>query len=585
MNIYKYDIMNYILEEGYTNQRIISEHTGYSLGKVNKVIREMVDGGYLNEDFFLTEKSHDLIEARKPKNAIILASSRGIKKTSIGSEIPKGLLEVEGQPLIERLILQLHEVGIFDIKIVVGFLKEKYDYLIDRYGVELVYNPNYEEKSTTHSLAFVLDKISNTYIVPSDIWADENPFSSREMYSWYLVSDELDGESYIRMNRQRELVTTEPGEKGNTMLGISYLLEEEANVLHDVVVGYIKDKDYDTSFWEEALFSGQGKITIYGKRPSQNEVAKIANYEELKEVEYKSKDIESDIMSLICREMGIGKDEIEDVLIMQKGMTNNAFKFTVKGKQYMMRIPGEGTEELINRGNEYEVYEKLKGKKISDEIIYFSVETGYKISEFLNNARECNPFDWDDVRLCMETLRNFHEMDLSVGHSFDIFEEIDYYEELWQGTPSIFRDYKETKEKIMGLEQIIERFPKEYSLTHIDANSDNFLITEDEVRLIDWEYAAMQDPHLDVAMFAIYSLYDREYIDKVIDIYFQGNCQDDIRMKIYCYIAAGGLLWSNWCEYKRLYGVEFGDYSLRKYRYAKDFYKIVERELEPLAIE
>ena len=45
------------------------------------------------------------------------------------------------------------------------------------------------------------------------------------------------------------------------------------------------------------------------------------------------------------------------------------------------------------------------------------------------------------------------------------------------------------------------------------------------------------------------------------------------------FIAACGLLWSNWCEYKRSLGVEFGEYSLRQYRYAKDYYKIVMEEL------
>ena len=121
---------------------------------------------------------------------------------------------------------------------------------------------------------------------------------------------------------------------------------------------------------------------------------------------------------------------------------------------------------------------------------------------------------------------------------------------------------------------------KKYS--HIDAVPDNFLFEaeDDEVRLIDWEYAAMQDPHVDLAMFSIYSFYDREQIDDLIDIYFNGSCDKNTRLKIYCYIAVGGLLWSNWCEYKRTLGVEFGEYSLRQYRYAKEYYKIVQGELK-----
>ena len=122
-------------------------------------------------------------------------------------------------------------------------------------------------------------------------------------------------------------------------------------------------------------------------------------------------------------------------------------------------------------------------------------------------------------------------------------------------------------------------------MAHIDAVPDNFLFMTDErgeedIRMIDWEYAGMQDPHIDIAMFCIYSFYDKEQVDHLINLYFKEGCERMIRIKIYCYIAACGLLWSNWCEYKRELGVEFGEYSLRQYRYAKEYYRIVRKELE-----
>lgn len=126
----------------------------------------------------------------------------------------------------------------------------------------------------------------------------------------------------------------------------------------------------------------------------------------------------------------------------------------------------------------------------------------------------------------------------------------------------------------------MEKHIEKRCLTHIDAVPDNFLFVEDgSVRLIDWEYAGMQDPHVDIAMFCIYALYDRQHVDMLIDQYFDGSCPKETRIKIYCYIALCGLLWSNWCEYKRNLGVEFGEYSLKQYRYAKDYYRIVEKEL------
>ena len=81
----------------------------------------------------------------------------------------------------------------------------------------------------------------------------------------------------------------------------------------------------------------------------------------------------------------------------------------------------------------------------------------------------------------------------------------------------------------------------------------------------------MQDPHLDIAMFAVYSMYEKNQADKLIEAYFENNCPSDTRSKIYAYIAICGLLWSNWCEYKKQLGVEFGKYAQMQYSYAKDF--------------
>ena len=248
-----------------------------------------------------------------------------------------------------------------------------------------------------------------------------------------------------------------------------------------------------------------------------------------------------------------------------------------------MRIPGEGTDQLINRREEAQVYHVIQDKHLCDDIEYINPENGYKITKFLNHARVCNPNDQNDVQKCMNRLRQFHEMHLSVDHDFDIFGQINFYENLWNGKPSIYRDYQKTKDNVLSLKSYIDAHIAEKVLTHIDAVPDNFLfVTDDQgqedIRLIDWEYAGMQDPHVDIAMFAIYSLYNKEQIDELIGMYFTEGCNKETRFKIYCYIAAGGLLWSNWCEYKRNLGVDFGEYSLRQYRYAKDYYKIFMEE-------
>lgn len=260
-------------------------------------------------------------------------------------------------------------------------------------------------------------------------------------------------------------------------------------------------------------------------------------------------------------------------------MTNQSFLFDCQNQTYIMRIAGTGTDKLINRWQEYEVYQTIAHLKLSDDIVSINPANGYKISKYLQKARVCDTKDASDVSRCMQTLRAFHNQNLKVRHTFDIWHQINFYESLRDKKASVFDDYAETKEKMLRLKQYIDTQEKHWTLTHIDAVPDNFLFTsEDEIRLIDWEYAGMQDACVDIAMFAIYAMYGLEDVGRLIDAYYLEGCSKNSRLKIYSYIALCGLLWSNWCEYKRQLGVEFGDYAVRQYEYAKEYYEIFQTE-------
>ena len=585
MNKQESDILNALLLEPFINQRVLAEVSGHSLGVVNRSLKELIKAGYLNEAICPTTKAVSEYKNKTPKRAIILAAGFGMRMVPINTEMPKGLLEVNGEPLIERIIKQLHEVGIQEIYVIVGFMKEKYEYLMDEYGVELVVNPDYAAKNNLHSLRLVKEHLENAYIVPCDIWCDRNPFHRHELYSWYMVSDLVENESNVRVNRKMELVTVPENVGGNAMIGISYLTKEDSDTVSARIEELCKKTQYDGLFWEEALYN-KDRMIIAARVVHSADVVEINTYEQLREIDSDSNQLKTDAIRLICKALCAKPEEVTDITVLKKGMTNRSFLFTCKDKKYIMRIPGEGTDQLINRRQEASVYHAIADKNICDDIAYINPENGYKITEFLEGARVCDPTDYEDVKKCMSRLRDFHAMKLKVAHEFDIFGQMEFYETLWDGTPSVYKDYEKTKANVWSLKPYIDAHAGEKILTHIDAVPDNFLFVQrdgkEEIRLIDWEYAGMQDPHVDIAMFCIYSLYNKRQVDRLIAAYFTDGCDDVTRIKIYCYIAACGLLWSNWCEYKRNLGVEFGEYSLRQYRYAKDYYRIVQDELKKL---
>ena len=186
MNKQECDILNIIKQHSYTNQRDLSQISGYSLGAINQTIAALVKKGYLDANYKLTEKAQNSFAKNKPQNAVILAAGFGMRMVPINTLYSKGLLKINNETLIERTIKQLNERGINEIYIVVGFMKEQYEYLIDKYNVKLVVNADYQTKNNMYSLKKVLNKIGNSYIIPCDIWCETNPFNACELYSWYM---------------------------------------------------------------------------------------------------------------------------------------------------------------------------------------------------------------------------------------------------------------------------------------------------------------------------------------------------------------------------------------------------------------
>lgn len=506
---------------------------------------------------------------KNEKNAIILAAGLGLRTIPINLERPKALLEVHGEVLIERLISQLQEAGIRQITVVVGYLKEQLTYLGEKYGVNLVENLSFSTTNSFSSLNLVKDNICNSYILPSDIWLQENFFSNSEDSSWYLLSS---------MNI---LELSNSLEYWDQMLGIAYISEKDSLWFQECLTSFSLRAD-DQSFWEEAFYI-EKKFTL-PVRSDNKVVYEINTFEDLKQLDKTSEHLKSEVLDIISEILQVSSLEIEDIQPLKKGMTNRSFLFTCQNQQYIMRIPGEGTDQLINRKQEATVYEKIRDIGLCDPLIYINPRNGFKITQFLDNTRVCNPNNWSDISKCMLMLREFHNLELNVEHEFDLFGQIEFYESLkGNNTVSCFEDYLETKTLVYSLRDFVENNIERKVLTHIDAIPDNFLIdSRGEIRLIDWEYAGMQDPHVDIAMFAIYSQYDNTNLDRLIDSYFLEGCSKMCRLKIYSYVAICGLLWSNWCEYKHSLGIDFGDYAQSQYEYAKTYAAIVREKLGDL---
>jgi len=515
----------------------------------------------------------------KVDNAIILAAGFGSRFVPITYELPKGLIPVHGEPLLERQIRQLKEKNTNEIYIVVGYLKEKFDYLIDKYGVKLVFNPEYALKNNLASLYCVRDCLKNSYILSADNWIERNIFNPIEEKSWYscVYKTGPTSEWCVRIDDTGRITdVTIGGYDSWVMCGPVFLSRPFSENFAAVIEEYHKKPGKENYMWENVYIDELQHFDLYINKQDDNNVYEFESLEELRQFDpdYAMR-TQNALIETIRNVFNVTENEIVGIKTLKAGMTNRSFVFSVKGKSYIFRLPGEGTEYLINRKREQKVYAAIKNLGISDEVAFFDENTGYKITVFFEGARNTCAQNPEDLELSMEVLRKFHQSCLQVEHSFDIDMEISRYYVLCNERNAIrFADNEETYNKMKHLMKFIKNMSIPQVLCHIDCNPDNFLrLADGAIKIIDWEYAGMCDPIMDISMYSIYSYYSKSEMDDLLRLYLQREPENDETARLYIYAALGGYLWALWTEYKQSFGVEFGEYGMKMYRYAKDFYK------------
>jgi len=485
---------------------------------------------------------------------------------------------------------------------VVGYLKEKFEYLIDKWGVKLLYNPEYHNKNTLTTLFRARDcfKGKNTYILSSDNWIRSNMYHTYECGAWYssVYMEGNTSEWCLDFNKKGLITDVKVGGMDSwVMYGPVFFSREFSEAFFPILEEYYHTPGTEQMYWEQVyvdLLSGAAETRLPGhkkltapdmyinKQPAE-QVYEFENLEELRlfDTRYQNRS-DNAAMELVSDVLHLPESAITDLRCLKSGMTNKSFLFRAKDRSYICRIPGPGTDHLINRKQEKEVYDAVKALGITEHVIYMNGSTGYKISEYYEGARNGDPRNWDDVARCMELVKKLHASFIRVGHSFDINERIEFYENLCEGYERrLFEDYGDVKRNMISLMNRLNQLKRPKVLSHIDSVCDNFLFLPDgSIKLIDWEYAGMCDPLIDVSMCAIYSYYNEEEVEKLIRVYLGQEPTKEELLVYYSYIALGGFLWCLWAVYKSSLGEEFGDYTLVMYRYAKKYFKkIIATEL------
>lgn len=233
----------------------------------------------------------------KIKRAIIMAAGNGKRLRPLTYSIPKPLISVNGKKMIETIIEALHANDIYEIYIVVGYLKEQFDYLKNINGIKLIENPYFNECNNVSSLYVARDYIEDAIILDGDqiIYNEKILFKDfdKSGYSAFWVDN--DTKEWLLSVNNDDIVSCNRtgGKNGWQLCSISRWNKEDANKLKKHIEIEFLDKNNKEIYWDDvALFCYPNEYNLRIYKINKKDIIEIDNLEELKEIDDNYREIE-----------------------------------------------------------------------------------------------------------------------------------------------------------------------------------------------------------------------------------------------------------------------------------------------------
>ncbi|NFN19173.1 winged helix-turn-helix transcriptional regulator [Clostridium botulinum] len=600
------------------NQRELSKRTNISLGKVNSILKEFTLDGTIERVinnrgilYRVTEKGMKILEEnlasakntrlkiheennKSVKEAVILAAGRA---RDFGK--PVGMLEIEDFKLIDRTLNILKENGINKITIITGYESSCYEeYFKNNKNINLVKSDKYKWTGTMYSLSLAREYVKDDFLlIENDLIFEKRAIKelieSNSRDCILLTNESGSGdEAFVEIRNNHLFKMSKDIHQFNRIDGEMIGITKVSHKLYQMMLEEFKDNinpylNYEYVLLDVARDYNIGFVKIddlaWGDADTKKEYENILNHL-YPTIRRRELNYEINTVKTIVREaMKVSEDEISEV-VAAGGMTNKNYRICVKGKRYILRVAGIGTECMISRKNEMFNSSIASEREYNVETPYFNVETGIKISTFIENAETLTPRSVkkeENLKQVTRILRDLHEdNEFPMKNEFNVFRELEKYEDILKTADGeFFDDYYEVRERFMKLEQVLKECDRVFVPSHNDLVSENLVKdTEGRIYLIDWEYSGINDDMWDLAALSLENNFSEDDTELMFRLYFNGEADDNSRKRLLIHQISQDLLWAVWTLIKENEGDDFGTYGIDRYNRGKENLNKLESE-------
>jgi len=271
------------------SQREISKYTGFSLGTVNKIISELVNNKFIDNDNVITEKGLEVLEPYRVKRAIFLAAGFGSRMVPITFNTPKPLVRVKGKRIIETLLEAVVEAEIPEIVIVTGYLGEQFEVLKKVYpNIKFVENKKYNEANNISSAYLVRDMFENAYVLESDLILYNKDLIRKYEYQSNFLGKYVDVTDDWCLETKNGIITKEKvgGYNCYQMYGISYYDDIDGKKMKEDIAQVFNTPGGKEKYWEQVMLDVCKKnYKIAVRECHEGDIIEIDTFNELKAID------------------------------------------------------------------------------------------------------------------------------------------------------------------------------------------------------------------------------------------------------------------------------------------------------------
>ena len=244
-------------------------------------------------------------------------------------------------------------------------------------------------------------------------------------------------------------------------------------------------------------------------------------------------------------------DDSEIEVTRLGGLTNLVFRVDHGGEQYVLRIPGKGTEEYINRANEIQAAREAARAGVSPDVLHFDAKTGVMVTRFVDDAVTMSPENFKSIAgtpaRAAKAFRKLHSSGAQFAFRFELFAMIDEYLKILAARKAeLPPGYHDVVREAGSVRAALAAHPLPLTACHCDPLCENFLDDGKRMWIVDWEYSGMNDPMWDLGDLSVEGQFTEEQDEEMIHAYFDNEPMPAERGRIVIYKAMCDLLWTLW---------------------------------------